>query len=130
MSPDRRPDVIRISLSHTNLRVLAPESSSVRDDRREGRHPQPAWRGAGEGVRRTLSWVSGDAHECSSDLQSQGLPQPPQEQPPPYVEGSSRPTPAIPSPGMMRSNSVFQSATQQPVNFITLESKHNTISGG
>ena len=65
---------------------------------------------------------------CSCMRKTQGIPQLqqlPLEQPPPY-EGSSRPRTVPPPP---RSNSVFQSASQQHVNFITLESKHNEISG-
>lgn len=67
-------------------------------------------------------------HGAEKVYGTQGIPQIqqlPQEQPPPY-EGSSRPSTVPPPP---RTNSVFQSVSQQHVNFITLESKHNEISG-
>lgn len=56
------------------------------------------------------------------------------EQPPPYVEGS-RPIGAIGEPGSSRrpepvhQNSVFQPSTQQHVNYVSLYSKHNSITG-
>lgn len=58
---------------------------------------------------------------------TQGVPQLPQEQPPPY-EGASRRS-VVAALGISRVNSIFQSASQQHVNFIALESKHNEISG-
>lgn len=57
---------------------------------------------------------------------SRELPQLPQEQPPPYAEGSRGPANR---PDFAQTHSIFQSPTQQHVNFITLESKHNTIAG-
>ena len=57
------------------------------------------------------------------------------EQPPPYVEGS-KPPGAIGEPSTSRDpscgmgvNSVFQPSTQQHVNYVSLYSKHNAISG-
>ncbi|GJE93879.1 hypothetical protein PsYK624_100440 [Phanerochaete sordida] len=59
---------------------------------------------------------------------AQGVPPPAQEQPPPY-EGASMRGIAAAALGPARVNSIFQSAAQQHANFITLESKHNEISG-
>jgi len=58
----------------------------------------------------------------------QGIPQLPHEQPPPY-EGGSQSSAATPAPQPPRIHSIFQPGSQQHVNFITLESKHNEISG-
>ncbi|EKM50692.1 uncharacterized protein PHACADRAFT_264103 [Phanerochaete carnosa HHB-10118-sp] len=61
---------------------------------------------------------------------TQGVPQLLQEQPPPYEGGSrSGVSSPAPTPTSPRIHSIFQSASQQHVNFITLESKHNEISG-
>ncbi|KAF7795012.1 hypothetical protein EIP86_006156 [Pleurotus ostreatoroseus] len=56
---------------------------------------------------------------------------PEREQPPPYAEGSRHPSVSAAGtvPGCSRENSVFQPSIQQHVNYVSLYSKHNAISG-